>query len=195
MIQKNILSSFQKFVKIESFSGILLLTATIIAWIGKRMGRSTMVPTQPLKVDVLRGCNMSFRKIAFGKFDDKLKGYWGFEDEVCFQIKNNGYDIIADPEIKVHHFVAPITAEYSRGKDKKSVISANHNNTYISLKHFTFIRSIIFLLYTFILGDQHYLGIIRYLLFIIKTRKISFFKQLVWSLEGKLYGIMTFIKS
>ncbi len=42
MIQKNILSSFQKFVKIESFSGILLLTATIIAlvWANSPFGDS-----------------------------------------------------------------------------------------------------------------------------------------------------------
>lgn len=42
MIQKNILSPFQKFVKIESFSGILLLTATIIAlvWANSTFGDS-----------------------------------------------------------------------------------------------------------------------------------------------------------
>ncbi len=42
MIQKNILSPFQKFVKIESFSGILLLLATIIAlfWANSPFGES-----------------------------------------------------------------------------------------------------------------------------------------------------------
>jgi len=42
MRQKNILSPFQKFVKIESFSGILLLTATIIAlvWANSPFGDS-----------------------------------------------------------------------------------------------------------------------------------------------------------
>ena len=42
MKQKNILSPFQKFVKIESFSGILLLTATIIAlvWANSPIGAS-----------------------------------------------------------------------------------------------------------------------------------------------------------
>ena len=42
MIQKNFLSPFQKFFKIESFSGILLLTATIIAlvWANSPFGDS-----------------------------------------------------------------------------------------------------------------------------------------------------------
>ncbi len=42
MSQKNILSPFQKFVKIESFSGILLLTATIVAlvWANSPFGDS-----------------------------------------------------------------------------------------------------------------------------------------------------------
>jgi len=42
MIQKNILSPFQKFVKIESFSGLLLLAATIIAliWANSSFGES-----------------------------------------------------------------------------------------------------------------------------------------------------------
>ena len=42
MIPKTILSPFQKFVKIESFSGLLLLAATIIAlvWANSTFGES-----------------------------------------------------------------------------------------------------------------------------------------------------------
>ena len=42
MIKKNILSPFQKFVQIESFSGILLFIATIIAliWANSSFGES-----------------------------------------------------------------------------------------------------------------------------------------------------------
>jgi len=42
MISKSILSPFQKFVKIEGFSGVLLLIATIIAlvWVNSPFGES-----------------------------------------------------------------------------------------------------------------------------------------------------------
>lgn len=165
-----------------------------ISWLGKRAGRSTYVPLMPLKVDVLRGCNMSLRRTSFDKFDENLKGYWGFEDESCLQVRRNGFDILLDPDIQVYHFVAPITAEYTRGNDRTAIICANHNNTYISLKHFSPIRSLLFLFFTFIWGDSHYPGILRYIKLILINKDISISKQLIWAIKGKFEGIITLLK-
>ena len=139
---------------------------------------------------------MSFRREFFNKFDERLKGYWGFEDEACLQITKRGYKILCDPQIMVYHYVAPITAEYSRGEDKQALVSAHHNNVYISLKHFSNLRKIFFLIYTFIFGDTHYLGLIRYLMQFYKQPRTrgSIGKRVVWMLSGNMLGIKSYFK-
>jgi len=167
-----------------------------ITWYGKRIGNSTMIPTRALEVDVLRGCNMSFRRKLIDRFDERLRGYWGFEDEACLRISKKGYKVLCDPNVVVYHYLAPITAEYSRGGDKLALISANHNNTYISLKHFQPARKFVFILYTFLIGDSHYPGALRYLIAFLRGSGMKrIFRELTWSTVGRFLGLFTYMRT
>ena len=70
-----------------------------ITWFGKMNGNLYDQPeawrARPARpVDHLAGGNMSLRRAAFHRFEDRLLPYWqGFEADVCLQVKARGYRV------------------------------------------------------------------------------------------------------
>lgn len=63
------------------------------------------------EVDYLEACNMAFTRSAFeqaGGFDDRFTGVgdWS-ETDICFKVRNNGYKLWFDPNIRLYHNPSP----------------------------------------------------------------------------------------
>lgn len=62
---------------------------------------------EPIEVDFIQGCNMSFRRDVIhkiGGFDPEFKGTSIMEEiDVCMQVKKSGYKIILSPKAIVNH--------------------------------------------------------------------------------------------
>jgi len=77
-----------------------------------RSGETThfqRVPLSPIRVDYVQGCNMAVRRdvaIESGGFCTFLVGhseYW--EVDFCSKTRNQGFDVLFDPQVKVAHKV------------------------------------------------------------------------------------------
>ncbi len=168
-----------------------------IFWFGLNVGDSESIPKNLQEVHALRGCNMSFRKELMKPFDTNLRGYWRFEDDETMIVIEKGYKAVCDPDILVYHYAAPVQVEYRRSSlDKTSIICAEHNNTYVFLKHRRLFHSIPFLLFTFLCGDIHNVGFFMLIAhFIHRPRFAVFTNWLPWAFQGKWQGIQTYFRT
>ncbi len=116
---------------------------------------------KPQKIITARGCNMSYRKDIFTKyniwFDERFRGSAVREEsDFCLRLRNTNYDIWFDPEAKLVHL-----GEESGGCHDISTKSLSyqmafyHNHFLMALKNLTFGQQI--RLYTK-LFDCHVLG-------------------------------------
>ena len=110
-------------------------------------------------VDFLKGCNMSFRRGLLSQIDRRLIGPipYGFEIDMGLAVRAHGHRVAYDPEALVDHY--PST-NYAADREVLSRV-VNHNQTYILLKRLPWTRKLVFLLYTFLIGDKNTIGLLR----------------------------------
>jgi GT2 family glycosyltransferase len=77
---------------------------------GERVTNYHLNPGRVIEVDLVRGCNMSFRRSLFshlGEFDPAYTGSNAFEaGDYCLRVRNAGYKILFNPGAKVLHLSA-----------------------------------------------------------------------------------------
>ena len=164
-----------------------------MTWYGKRITNSRKIPTRLQEVDILGGCNMSFRRDLIDPIDENLLPYWRrFEDDMCLSIKEKGYKILCDPNIKVFHH------EASRGlpidTTPETIIGVHHNSIYVKLKHIKGLKKLICILYESIWGDNTNPGIIPFLYCALKYGDKYKLYECMYAVIGKIKGIWTYIK-
>jgi GT2 family glycosyltransferase len=98
---------------------------------GAVVGNFSKEYAQPIKVDHVRGANMSFRKEVLkqiGYFDSRFDLHHGtlFETDACFRAKKMGFDIWYDPRAIVYHYIK---------SDGSDAISIAHNDLLFYLKN------------------------------------------------------------
>ena len=168
-----------------------------ISWWGGRSGTTTSLLPDVAEVDYLRGANMSFRRSLFDRFDERLIGYADrFEDDVCLQIRNQGYKLLYDPGVQVYHHEARREFDPFPPNSGARYYTVSHNNTYVLLKNLPGMRKSGFLTYTFLLGDRYQGGLVRYLYMVLRLRQ-----RTVWTdgflptFRGKIEGVLTYLRS
>ncbi len=126
-------------------------------------------------------------------FDPRLVRYWSrFEDDAILPIHRAGYRVVYDPDIQVHHHIAPVKEGETRSQDPTAVFGNQHNNTYVTLKHGTPFGNTVFLLFTFLVGDRYNPGLALYLAQgIFKGRLSQSLMGLGWGTRGKMAGVRT----
>ena len=160
-----------------------------VLWHGCHIGNTDRIPERLTECDIVRGCNMAFRRKLIARFDTRLLGYWRFEDDAALTVKAQNYRVICDPELAVLHYLAPIRVEFSRSVSPQDAYCLNHNNTYVLGKHFSVLRRIAFVIYTFAIGDEQSLGIVRLLSRLAQRRDRESVQFAVASLAGKIAGL------
>ena len=162
-------------------------------WYGRHIGYSDRIPDSIRDVHVLRGCNMSFRRALVEAFDTRLVRYWSrFEDDAILPIHRGGHRVVYDPDIQVHHHIAPVKEGETRSQDPTAVFGNHHNNTYVILKHGRPLENVAFLLFTFLVGDRYNPGLLLSLVQgLLKGRVRKSVTDLTWGMRGKVAGIRT----
>jgi glycosyltransferase involved in cell wall biosynthesis len=160
-----------------------------VLWYGRHIGNTDRIPDRLIECDIVRGCNMAFRRKLLVRFDTRLLGYWRFEDDAALTVKAQNYRVICDPELAVLHYLAPVRVEFSRVVSPRDAYCLNHNNTYVLGKHFPVLRRIAFLIYTFAIGDHQSLGVARLLSRLVQRRDWESVEFALASLAGKLAGL------
>ena len=166
-----------------------------INWWGRRITNTRKVPVSLQEVDMLRGCNMSFRRALLKKFDENLLPYWRrFEDDACLSVKAQGYKIISDPQVLVLHFEFPVLNNQRIDNTKETIIGLNHNSIYVKLKHFKSLRKICAVIYEFILGDETTPGLLALIIYAVLRLDLHKLYIFYFAFLGKIMGIWTYFK-
>jgi GT2 family glycosyltransferase len=160
-----------------------------IRWYGRHIGNTDRIPAAVTECDIVRGCNMAFRRVLIDRFDTRLLGYWRFEDDAALTVKDQEYRVVCDPELAVLHYLAPVRVEFSRSVSPRDAYCLNHNNTYVLGKHFAFPRLVAFLVYTFGVGDGQALGVARLLWRIVRRHDRESVAFAFSSMAGKWAGL------
>lgn len=93
----------------------------------------------PRDVDHLVGYNMSLRRTAFDRFDDRLKRYWQmFEADAAMQVRARGFRVLFDFGIVVEHHLRVRDSAYLGGRSgdlSVKVGNAAYNWAFVLGKH------------------------------------------------------------
>lgn len=170
-----------------------------VQWFGRIIGNHSYAAGEAREVDVLKGVNMSFRRLPLHeiKFDDRMKGTGAqvyFEDACCLTLKRKGWKIIYDPQIVVDHYVAQRFDEDQRLQFVRiATVNKVHNETLNLLEYFSPFRRVIFLAWVVLIGTRNKRGIIQCLRFLPTEGMLSVKKTLA-ALEGRWLGWQTWRK-
>jgi GT2 family glycosyltransferase len=114
----------------------------VITWYGKPFGNiNDQVPEwrarPPREVHHLAGGNMSLRRAAFARFEDRLKPYWQFfEMDACLQVRGRGYRVLFDFANVIEHH--PTNPAFRAGRDgdlQVKIYNAAFNHAFVLGKH------------------------------------------------------------
>lgn len=168
-----------------------------LLWYGRMVGNHhlELVPPLMVKVDVIKGVNMAFRRsfIENYRFDMKMNNISSpcNEFDICFHIRKEGGEIVYDPTLKVYHYPAPRKMGAQR-KDVKTIEEYSQNYTYVMLKHLPFFKKIIFVLYFFLIGQRASYGPLLFILDYLLQKKPSSRSFLI-ALKGKFKGVWYYL--
>ncbi|MDD5729770.1 MAG: glycosyltransferase [Candidatus Omnitrophica bacterium] len=165
-----------------------------ITWYGKRITNASKVPGSVQEADSLAGCNMSFRRSLVGKFDERLLPYWRrFEDDACQSVKEAGYKVICDPDLRVLHFAANVLEGFGPDQTIRRIIGLHHNSIYVKLKHSKGSKKIIVFFYEFFWGDDTSPGLYQFIFYAVSHLDLRRLLYCVYALTGKLLGVYTYL--
>lgn len=113
-----------------------------LTWYGKAVGNlHNHVPGWVTRAsqpgESLVGYNMSLRRSAFDRFEQRLKPYWQyFELDACLQVKAAGFAVVVDFGNIVQHF--PTNPAYAPGRQGDLALKVYHgayNHSFVLAKH------------------------------------------------------------
>lgn len=139
----------------------------VLTWYGKQHGNHHC----PLRghagrVMFLKGVNMAFSRRALGSYriDTSLHGRGaqaGYEMDLCFQIRQAGFEVAFDDRIMVKHYCSPRTAGEGRNELNGTLfLDINFNNQYVITKSFGFWRALAYFCNERLLGSHSTPGLL-----------------------------------
>lgn len=109
--------------------------------LGTPLGDFNVQIPGPVRVEHLRGCNMSFRRevlVSLGGFDSRYDGSNFREDtDMSVRVRRAGYGLVYDPKVFVIHlYVRKEAYDRDDRADRAYRFSVAKNTAYFRLKHF-----------------------------------------------------------
>lgn len=173
-----------------------------IQWFGRIIANHQLGVGAPREVDILKGVNMSYRRVAFHniRFDGRLLvtgGVQSYEDYFfSIMVKRAGWKLVYDPAVAVDHYQAQrLDGHRPFGEDRHrftAVAASNHvcNSTLMLLEYFPLPQRVIFLLWSVLVGSRDAFGVVQWLRFLPDQGKLAG-EKLLASLKGRLSGWRT----
>ena len=171
-----------------------------LRWFGRMIPYHHLGVGAAREVDILKGVNMSFRRLAIADmhFDGRMKGTGAqvhFEAAFCLSLKRAGWKLIYDPQILVDHYLAPRFDEDLRDRvNPVAYANSVHNQTLAILEHFSPPQRIVFALWAIFVGTRGAYGIVQLLRF-LPTEGILALKKWLFSMQGRRQGWLTWQES
>jgi GT2 family glycosyltransferase len=160
-----------------------------VSWFGRLTANHHLRVRGIRDVQLLKGCNMSYRRNAIAPLDPRLTGEvpYAFELDMGLEAVKKGR-LIYDPEVAVDHFPS---VDMSAHRASIALV-LNHNMTYILLKQLGWPRRIFFLAYTFLVGDRDTIGLLRVPMLLGRPNWTV--GVMAAHFRGKVSGIVSFLE-
>jgi glycosyltransferase involved in cell wall biosynthesis len=149
----------------------------------------------PVCVDVLKGANLSFRRIAFNimQIDSILEAQGAepcWEIDICLATKKNGYKNIYDNNNYILHYVGK-RLDFDQRNDYFSPVWSKRvfNEAFVTAKYRSAIQIIIYVLYSVVIGYRYYPGFVWSFLLLPKQgfKILSLpFKKIIFISKGMM---------
>jgi cellulose synthase/poly-beta-1,6-N-acetylglucosamine synthase-like glycosyltransferase len=169
-----------------------------LKWFGRAIGNHHIGVEGPIEVDILKGANMSYRKLAIQdlKFDGRLRGSGAqVHNDLMFslQVKRRGWKVIYDPSVCVDHFPAQRFDEDMRGSfNSAAVINQSHNEYLAILSSLPHIFRIIFIMWSNLIGTRSSPGLLQ-VIRLLPTERLLVVKRAVFCAIGHYQGLRTWL--
>lgn len=169
-----------------------------ISWYGKTWGNvGSMDGTAPIEVCGVMEGNWAWRHglLSSVVFDPVLN----FDDasmyglDLCFQARRRGYRVVYEPRAGVDHHAAARLPELDRADRPRRTFSYCRNYTYIMLKNSSAWKRLVFVAWTFLVGENQSWGGAS-LLADILTRGPSAQRSVALAFQGKMEGIKLWLR-
>jgi cellulose synthase/poly-beta-1,6-N-acetylglucosamine synthase-like glycosyltransferase len=140
-----------------------------ISWYGRWVGQAHRGTGPAREVDLLKGCNMSFRREASRGlwFDRRLKGdgaQWFNDAAFCLAVKRAGWQVVYDPAVRVDHYLGERPAGDGRESETPAdVYGVVYNETLILLEYFSPARRVALLGFGLTVGTRRAPGLLQWL--------------------------------
>jgi cellulose synthase/poly-beta-1,6-N-acetylglucosamine synthase-like glycosyltransferase len=162
-----------------------------VQWFGRTIGNHHLGMGPAREVDILKGCNMSFRTEMVGdlRFDKRLRSneVQICEDMAfCLALRRAGGKLRYDPGVMVDHYPAPAT---HRRASPQTIADEVHNETLTIFEYLPPVRRTFFLLWAFFVGTRGGPGVAQIPRLIPRHRNWP--ALLLASLRGRALGLRT----
>jgi len=149
-----------------------------LTWFGRLIGNMhDQVPEWrsrgPARVDHLVGYNLSLRRAAFDRFEERLLPYWQlFEAEACLQVRARGYEVRFDYGNVVAHFPSNTVFEAGRAGDLDlKVFNVAYNHAFVLARHSPLALRPVRWLYLMLVGSSSVPGIAGFVIAAARSRQ------------------------
>jgi hypothetical protein len=160
-----------------------------VRWWGERIDNRDQVPSRKLCVRALSRANMAFRRHLIRDFDQNQRSENNLEEDMCLRLIAMGFEVVCDPAALVRRR-EPGRQDLRPDAESVSIVNAHHDNTYVFLKHAPLPQKLVFLVYTFLVGDEGFPGLFR------RPSRTSPgilpMSRTLLGLKGKLLGLSTY---
>jgi len=139
-----------------------------ITFYGKLIGNHHQGCGGLREVDTLKGCNMTFRRVAVQglRFCTHLRGKGaqvGNDTEFSLAVKSRGFRIFYDSNIQLVHYASPrpVSDERDPFKNRQIVKDSAFNYTHINLKYLPWPSQITFIFWWIFIGTRNIPGLVQ----------------------------------
>lgn len=171
-----------------------------VQWFGRTIGEHHRGIGESREVEILKGANMNYRRTAIGnlRFDKRLLGSGAeVHNDLAFSlsIKKAGWKLIYDPLVEIDHYHGKRFDEDQRGQfNEVAWFNEVHNGTLALLEYLPFVRRIIFIIWSVLIGTRKSFGLVQWLRFFPQEGELASKKWIV-SMQGLWQGWQTWQKS
>jgi len=163
-----------------------------LQWFGRVIGNHHIGVGEAREVDVLKGVNMSYRRLAMAglRLDSRLQGTGAqvhYEIGFCLSLRRAGWKLIYDPKVAVDHYPSKRFDSDQRNQfNAVAMTNAVCNETLMLLDHLSLLRRLVFLLWAILIGTRQAMGLVQWLRFLPHRGAAT--QKLFACLQGRWQG-------
>ena len=150
-------------------------------------------------VDFVAGGNMSYRTPILKKLgieprlNNNVAFHW--ELDLGLSVKEAGYKIVYDPDLKVFHYTGPRAQTGMRSPNSEGIYWHNFNYAYIMAKHLPYHRLLLFMAYRLFVGATDSPGVLNLIANTMLRRRTEWMKLAPTALAGSFSGLMSYFRA